>query len=63
MDKQPQQPLLHFCSFFKEDWTKCFQNHICNTLKKPECWQNCAPLIATTMKLRNEFDFEGMNKN
>lgn len=56
-------PMLKFGVFHKDDWTKILQNHICNTLKKPECWQNCVPLITSTMSLRNEFDFESMNKN
>lgn len=56
-------PLLKFNVFEKADWTKDFQTHIANTLKRPECWNNCAPMFKLMQDSRNEFDFAAMNHN
>ena len=44
------KPILEFNYFYKDDWTKAFQTHICTTLKQPNAWAACACMFVRALR-------------
>ena len=45
------------------DYTAIFKDHVCNTLKRPQDWQNVEPTFQKMAHIRNSFDWKKLTKS